>query len=156
MNTNMLHTKHRLPNPLPPLGRGSQYTSSQTFTQLVRSRLLSGVPDQPRRKDPQTLILRVYQQIAHSDHSTVKLKGDKAHPQASFPISFLDPNLRNQRLLWLSEEKWQAKKREMQLQEMCDYTEKGNIVNIINIAREIRSSNPGARAACFTKRTFKE
>ena len=64
------------PQPFPSLNSGSQNTRSQTFTHLARTRLLPGVPDQPRRKNRQTLKSRLYQQTVHSDYSSMKLKGD--------------------------------------------------------------------------------
>lgn len=45
----ILHANCRL-STLLPLGSGSQNTSTQTFTCLVRLRLLSGVPDQPQKE----------------------------------------------------------------------------------------------------------
>ena len=140
------------PQPLPPLSSGSQDTNSQTFTHLVRSRLLSRLPDQPRRKNIQTLILRVYQQTVHSDHSTVKLKED---PHAQFPIGFLDPTfLINDYLVYVR--KNASKNRKMQLSiSLRLYRERKHPQNHHYTQRNKRGySNPEARAACFTKETY--
>lgn len=110
-----------------------------------------------KRKDVQILILRVYQQTAHTDYSTLKLKGDKPHPQAQFSIGFLDPYLRNQGWLSLSEEKM-AQTWKTQLKKFETIQREEIIVKIINIAREMREdkSNPEASAACFIKETWKK
>ena len=50
-----------------------------------------------------------------------------------------------------------AKNSKMQLKKSETIQRKENIVKIINTARETRGEgNPEARAACFTKDTFKE